>query len=589
MESRIFFNKRFSIGLALDTTLAEFDAMLDEYSWAIENIYFSLPMGDKFHARTRVVSQMRQPETVALFWELLKCIKAHDIKLELVLNNGHVCSNDIDEVAQMLAEHNIGIDLVGITDDIYDDVKRYFPTQKIVYSFKNHTHTKTAFASLSHTYDEIVLGRQNIRNVELFRYIHDELKTKVVLLLNNGCSHVCGGCTTLDNCHRSYYQEKFSKSSEYLYALQSVMPFELHSELLDVSHVDLFKISSRNASVDYIRKCLDSYINCIENPYIQQSKENYTLWSRLAWHGEYHADFSLDSIRKIKRQIYQGVSAESIDSKINIIFDMRNQFVFPGCKIPDLNCVEQNLGKVFPRIPLKVSGYLIGVSNCSNLLEHISLEQLEQLLSLLTSTGRDIYFSLPPQVDTACQQLDPLWKVLRKWACLGDLKCIVVNSFTAEHFIKENLGIPVAVGERITNPTISTEENEYLNGNETGFGNNIVTLDIRERYSQDNFQFLLCTMPRNGLCISAHESMAIQAVIGMVEEYTDICHHRGNEKCDGSCINSLYSVLNSENGAVGMLCANSIYQKQRITQGIRKTVVENRCGVVIPFMWEELI
>ena len=55
--------------------------MLDEYSWAIENIYFSLPMGDKFHARTRVVDQMRQPETVALFWELLKCIKAHGIKL----------------------------------------------------------------------------------------------------------------------------------------------------------------------------------------------------------------------------------------------------------------------------------------------------------------------------------------------------------------------------------------------------------------------------------------------------------------------------------------------------------------------------
>ena len=589
MESRSFFSKRFSVGLALDTTLAEFDAMLYEYSWAIENIYFSLPMGDKFHARTRVVSQMRQPETVALFWELLKCIKAHEIKLELVLNNGLVCTNDIQEAARMLAEHNISIDLVGITDDIYDDVKRYFPTQKIVYSFKNRTHTKTAFASLNHIYDEIVLGRQNIRNVELFRYIHDELKTKVVLLINNGCSHVCGGCTTLNNCHRSYYQEKFSKSSDYLYALQSIMPFELHSELLDVSHVDLFKISSRNASVNYIRKCLDSYINCVEDPYIQQSKENYTLWSRLAWHGEYHADFSLDGIRKIKRQIYQGISAEAIDSKINIVFDMRNQFVFPGCATPNLNCAEQNIGKVFSKIPWKVSGYLIGVSNCSNLLEHISLVQLEQLLSLLASTGRDIYFSLPPQVDTPCQRLEPLWKVLCKWACLGNLKCIVVNDYTTKHFVKKVLGIPVAVGERIANPTISTEENDYLNGNETGFGNNIVTSDMRERYLQDDFQFLLCTMPQNGLCISAHESMSIQTVIGMVEEYTGICHQRCEEKCDGSCINNLYSVLNSENESVGMLCANSIYQKQRITQGIWKTLVENRCVVVIPFMWEELI
>ena len=81
MKNRTFFSKRFSVGLALDTTLVEFNAMLDEYSWAIENIYFSLPMGDKFHARTRGVDQMRQPETVALFWELLKCIKAHGIKL----------------------------------------------------------------------------------------------------------------------------------------------------------------------------------------------------------------------------------------------------------------------------------------------------------------------------------------------------------------------------------------------------------------------------------------------------------------------------------------------------------------------------
>lgn len=589
MESHTFFNKRFSVGLALDTTLVEFNAMLDEYSWAIENIYFSLPMGDKFHARTRVVNQMRQPETVALFWELLKCIKAHGIKIELVLNNGLVRSSDIREAAQMLANHNICIDLVGITDDIYDDVKRYFPTQKIVYSFKNRTHTKTAFASLNHPYDEIVLGRQNIRNVDLFRYIHNELKTKVVLLINNGCSHVCGGCTTLSNCHRSYYQEKFSKSSEYLYALQSIMPFELHSELLDVSYVHLFKISSRNASVDYIRKCLDSYINCIEEPYIQQSQENYMLWSRLAWHVEYYSDFSLNSIRKIKRQIYQGISADFIDSKINIIFDMRDRFVFPGCTIPALNCTEQSLGKVFPKIPWKVSGYLIGVSGCSNLLEHISLEQLEQLFSLLASTGRDIYFSLPPQVAIDCQRLDPLWKVLCKWGCLGDLKCIVVNDYTTEHFVREKLGIPVAVGERITDPIISTEENEYLNGNEVGFGKNIVTSDMRERYSQDNFQFLLCTMPQNGLCINAHESMTIQTVVGMVEEYTDICHQRDNGRCDGSCINSLYSVLDSENEVTGILCANSIYQKQRISQGIWKTVVENRCRIVIPFNWEELI
>ena len=53
MKDTSFFSKRFSVGLALDTTLDEFNELLDQYAWAIENIYFSLPMGDKFHARTQ--------------------------------------------------------------------------------------------------------------------------------------------------------------------------------------------------------------------------------------------------------------------------------------------------------------------------------------------------------------------------------------------------------------------------------------------------------------------------------------------------------------------------------------------------------
>lgn len=136
MKDTSFFSKRFSVGLALDTTLDEFNELLDQYAWAIENIYFSLPMGDKFHARTRVVNQMRNPEIVELFWKILKCIRSHGVKLELVLNNGLVSTGDVREAAQLLSNHEIHVDLVGITDDIYDDVKLNFPTQEIVYSFK---------------------------------------------------------------------------------------------------------------------------------------------------------------------------------------------------------------------------------------------------------------------------------------------------------------------------------------------------------------------------------------------------------------------------------------------------------------------
>lgn len=589
MKDTSFFSKRFSVGLALDTTLDEFNELLDQYAWAIENIYFSLPMGDKFHARTRVVNQMRNPEIVELFWEILKCIRSHGVKLELVLNNGLVSTGDVREAAQLLSNHEIHVDLVGITDDIYDDVKLNFPTQEIVYSFKNHTHSKAAFASLVNCYDEIVVGRQNIRNTELFRFLRHDLHAKVVLLLNNGCSHVCGGCTTLSNCHRAYYQEKFNNSSEYLYALQSILPFELHSGLLDVSNVHLFKISSRNASVTYIRKCLDSYINCIEGPYIQQSAENYILWSRLAWHGEYYSEFSLARIKALKELIYHGSPVKSTPSRLQVTLDLRNRFLFHRMSIPNLTVLEQNLGKMFKEIPWEVGGYLVGVSSCPNLLQYIVTEQLEKLFSILGSMGREIYFSLPPLTEVVRTESSPLWHILRKWICSGEVKCLVVNDPDTEHFCQKQLGFPTAFGERMADAIVFSESNDYLNGNESDFGRNIVGAEVRERYIRDNIQFLLCTMPRDGLCISPHETIKIQTVVGLIEEYSGVCYQKHNGKCDGSCLVEPPSVLETSNKRKAVLHTGSIYQTQRISQGIWKTVLENRVRVVIPISWEELL
>lgn len=300
MLDRTYFKKRFSVGLALDTTLAEFDTFLAVYHSYIDNFYFSLPLGDKFHARTRVVDQMRCPEIVVQFWEMLRMIRSYGIRLELVLNNGNVCPEDVIQSAQLLREHEIDIELVGITDDIYREVRQAFPTQELVYSFKNRTNTRKEFATVKHRYEAIVLGRQNVRNTQMFSYIRREVGAKVVLLINNGCSHICGGCTTLNNCHRAYYRARFHHDPEYLYALQSVLPYEIHSGLLDVSDVDLFKISSRNASVKYLSDCLDSYIFCREDDYIGIDPGNYVLWARLAWHGEFYDRFSLSRIREYK-------------------------------------------------------------------------------------------------------------------------------------------------------------------------------------------------------------------------------------------------------------------------------------------------
>lgn len=61
MLDGFFFYKCFSCGLALDVSLQAFDGFLDRYEKYIDHFYFSLPMGDKFHAKTRVDEQIQNP------------------------------------------------------------------------------------------------------------------------------------------------------------------------------------------------------------------------------------------------------------------------------------------------------------------------------------------------------------------------------------------------------------------------------------------------------------------------------------------------------------------------------------------------
>lgn len=589
MLEQTFFHKRFSVGLALDTNLLEFNRFLEKYAEYIDNFYFSLPLGDKFHARSRVVEQMHNPDIVRLFWELLKCIRSYGIKLELVLNNGMVSCEDVKQSAQMLEAHGIKVDLVGITDDIYEYVKRYFPSQELVFSFKNHAHTEKDFALLTNHYDEIVLGRQNIRNTQLFSFIQHKLNTKVVLLLNNGCSHICGGCTTLKNCHRAYYQAKFRYDSEYLYALQSVLPFEIHSGLLDTEDVCLFKISSRNASVEYIEDCLKSYIFCIEESYIRKSTENYALWSRLAWHSEYFDCFSLERIKAIKKMIYLGDNVKEITSYVSIILDFRNYFLFTKNEFPKLSIIEQNINALFGKIPCQVDGYLIGVSNCTKLLKAINRKRLDLLVEALYRTGRRIYFSLPPISQADCSELSFLWDSLGQLIYSGKLECVVVNDFETERYLVHKLHFPVALGERITKMKMDNAENDYMTGNERGFGKRLISEEIREECMENDACFVLCNMPEGGLCISASESLKIQVIVGLIEEYDGVCRQFCEKTCDRGCLTEMNRILQSDSGDKLVLCANSICSVSRVSDGILKTILENRASIVLPLIWKELL
>lgn len=77
------------------------------------------------------------------------------------------------------------------------------------------------------------------------------------------------------------------------------MPFELYDGTLDLSLIDIFKISNRSSGIAYLQKCLDSYINNSTIEYLKTSKRNFSLWCRLRHISEYCDKFDLKKNFKI--------------------------------------------------------------------------------------------------------------------------------------------------------------------------------------------------------------------------------------------------------------------------------------------------
>lgn len=307
MKNKDFWHKRFSVGLPLMITTDEFRACLETYHDYIDTVYLSSPMGDRFHAREQIAEQLKNRDKVELFWKLAEIIKdkKYDINLEIVFNTPKLIPGDIEESRELFDQHDIKVDKVAVLDSIdwyYDSAKEYFPEAKIVQSVNNMKNTPEGLKTYKHKYDEIILGRQLIRNTEAARTVK-ELGSKCVLLLNNGCSFICGGCREKAYCKRMYDKARESHSAEYLYAQQSIMPFELHDDYFPLQYYDYFKLATRNGDADYINKTLDSYINNKTEEYLDQGIRHYSLWGKLAWHIPHNEEFDLDRIREIKKQI----------------------------------------------------------------------------------------------------------------------------------------------------------------------------------------------------------------------------------------------------------------------------------------------
>lgn len=306
-SNKNIWEKRFSVGIAMETTLSEFENMLKKYGKYIDNFYGSLPLGDQFHGRVHVAKQFKDTKNAQKFWKIVKLLNEYDVNFEMVFNTDNLTEEDFYLCRNELKKHEVTVNKIAILDKYYEQVHTIFQNVKLVNSVNNMPNTIEGIRNTSHLYDEIVIGRQFIRNVEAFRIVTDELGADCVLLVNNGCSHICGGCRSFDYCKGCYEKEKKRTSAEYLYALQSILPYEISENYFDTSAVKLFKLSTRNADTEFICKCLDSYIHDNGKEYVDRSRHHYLLWSRLMWHQDYFDYFDYERIRKIKQKICEKI------------------------------------------------------------------------------------------------------------------------------------------------------------------------------------------------------------------------------------------------------------------------------------------
>ena len=306
------FSKKFNIGLTLDTSLGEFKSFLDEYHPYIHSFYFSPPISRFFHTRTVVANEFLIPGKKRQFWRMLELIKEKGIELELLLNTLRLDDELIKKASEELSSHGIEIDSVCFIRGYYDSVLKYFPDKKYILSFNNGYQKKSEIDAVIEEckVDTFVLGSLFIRNNSFFSYLNERGK-EVYLLLNNACSFNCETCNNVQSvCDKAFIENRKTHSVEYLYALQSIFPYELTDGTIDTEKVKCFKISNRSSNLKFIRGALDSYIGGEVRKYVMKDKNNYAFWGRAGFFWRHFKSMDLDVILSEKEKILRSLKKE---------------------------------------------------------------------------------------------------------------------------------------------------------------------------------------------------------------------------------------------------------------------------------------
>lgn len=303
--------KKYSIGLSTDITITEYQKLLVQYGDYIDYIYFSVPISDKFQSRKNIYTNFSMEKATFFLREVIDLFKLYNVKIELALNTYQITPEDIKLVSNYV-EHSLKRmpDAIVSNYSLINKINIFFPNVYNIVSFNSCIKKELDLMHISNIYDEIVLGSSSIRNYYFWKKVHD-YNFKCRLLLNNGCSFNCGSCANSNKCFDVFNQNVKRYSIDYLYALQSLYPSEVKKYISTNPYIDGYKISNRNCSFVYLKKCLDGYINGDDK--INDGTEHFYYWARLSHFSKYKHTLNEKKINYFKEIIWGNL----LDKKVN--------------------------------------------------------------------------------------------------------------------------------------------------------------------------------------------------------------------------------------------------------------------------------
>jgi hypothetical protein len=311
MENKLL-HKKFSIGISFSLMSAEqYVSILRKYNKYINDVYFSPVEDIKYQTRINTydfsnttISQRREDLSKVL--EFARC---NDIKLNLSLN-AH--NNSAEEQLRLFDFYNsvYQIDSITTFSTLARLIKKQFHFSQIICTYNEGIDNQKKLNQVlkSGLFTDIVLGNSLIRDYSAFQLVNQH-KTKVKLLLNNGCLFECKNfCKSKNLCERIFIEQSQLEDIHTMYARQSIFPEEMHAKFLPSNLVDVYKLSTRPISYQKMISLLDSYIEGKSEKYIVSSANNYHLYARLSYFSDYYSNLNYSKVLLEKDIIWSKIN-----------------------------------------------------------------------------------------------------------------------------------------------------------------------------------------------------------------------------------------------------------------------------------------